>query len=71
MKTYDRVRMHRALDAVMDAAPITLEHKGSGGMRGMEKKLQNNGVIMHRVVGQGKMFTWSRYGTLDPAKTPE
>jgi hypothetical protein len=37
----------------------------------MEKKLQANGVIMQRVVGTGKLFTWSRYGTVDPALTRE
>lgn len=66
-----RQRLHRALDTVMDAAPIILTHGGTGSMRSMEKKLQANGVIMQRVVGTGKLFTWSRYGTVDPALTRE
>jgi len=39
------------------------------GYRSMEFKAFKNGLIMARVVGKGKMFTWGRWGTLADGDT--
>lgn len=41
------------------------------GYRSMEFKAFKNGLIMARVVGKGKMFTWGRWGTLADGDTME
>ena len=41
------------------------------GFRSMEFKAFKNGLIMARVVGKGKLFTWGRWGTLERGDTME
>ena len=37
--------------------------------RAMEFKAFKNGLIVARVVGSGKLFSWGRWGTLAPGDT--
>lgn len=39
------------------------------GYRQMEFKAYKNGLIMARVAGTGKLFSWGRWGTLQEGDT--
>jgi len=41
------------------------------GFRSMEFKAFKNGLILARVIGKGKLYTWGRWGTLEHGDTME
>ena len=49
--------------------PTIYTTAGMPGYRPMEFKAFKNGLIMARVVGSGKLFSWGRWGTLAPGDT--
>jgi hypothetical protein len=50
---------------------MIFETNAPDGMRAMQYKFNKNGHVKMRVVGKGRLFTWSDNGTLAPNETPQ